>query len=191
MQVDPGYYNQVAQQLGALLPIYDAPYNQAAVIVQLPGDTILISDGKQKQVGDTLWQHVSIGEIEGWIQASRLKLAEPIPFAGTDLPVLGICSGTEPSWSIEWTSNTVTYSSIAGIIHRVPFQSAKSDGNNATLLQGGDDGVELQMTVTNKQCTYTPLDTFVWGEAVSTIKQPGQAPIKLKGCCRPVVDGYR
>ncbi|GHB28921.1 hypothetical protein GCM10007094_16940 [Pseudovibrio japonicus] len=191
LQVDPGYYSQVNQNLGAELPIYDSPSTNASVLVQLPGDTILASDGQQKQVGDTLWQHVSLQEIEGWVHADKLKLAEPISFTGTDLPVLGVCGGTEPSWSIEWDSSTVTYSNISGLIHRVPFQSVKADGDNATSLQAGDDSVELKMTVTKKQCSYTPLDSFVWGEAVATITQPGQEPIELKGCCRPVSDGYR
>ena len=191
-QVHPGYYSQVDQSLGALLSIYDAPSEEAAVIVQLPGDTILNSSGEEKQIDDTRWQHVSIGEIEVWVHADKLKAAVPVPFSGTDLPVLGVCGGTEPSWSIEWNSNVVTYSNIIGLLHRVPFQSVTAENDkNATLLKAGDKGIELQMTITEKQCTFTPLDSFVWGEAVATVTQPGQKPVTLQGCCRPVSDGYK
>lgn len=190
-EVKPGYYSQVDQSLGVLLSIYDAPSDEAAIIVQLPGDTILNSDGEQKQVDDLRWQHVSLGEIEGWVEAKKLRTAVPVPFTGTDLPVLGVCGGTEPSWSIEWNSDVVTYSNIIGLLHRVPFQSVKAEKDkNATLLQAGNESIALQMTISEKQCTFTPLDSFVWGEAVATITQPGQKPVTLKGCCRPVSDGY-
>ncbi|KZL16548.1 hypothetical protein PsAD2_03422 [Pseudovibrio axinellae] len=189
--VSPGYYRQVDQSLGAQLPIYDDASTDAAVIVQLPGDTILNSDGEEKEAGDILWQKVSLGEIEGWVHADKLTPAKPIPFAGTDLPVLGVCGGTEPSWSIEWNSNTVTYSNIAGLLHRAPLKAVESKKDeSATLLTAEDETFNLKMTITAKQCTYTPLDSFVWGEAVATITQTGQKPVELKGCCRPVSDGY-
>ncbi|KZL01681.1 hypothetical protein PsW74_01791 [Pseudovibrio sp. W74] len=192
LKVPPGYYSQVDQSLGVLLSIYDAPSDDAAVIVQLPGDTILNSDGQQKRVDDLRWQHVSLGEIEGWVEAQKLKAAIPVPFTGTNLPVLGVCGGTEPSWSIEWNSSVVTYSNITGLLHRVPFQSVKAETDkNTTLLQAGNESIDLKMTISEKQCTFTPLDSFVWGEAVATITQPGQKPLTLKGCCRPVSDGYR
>lgn len=188
----PGYYAQVNQKLGALLSIYDAPTTSAAVIVQLPGDTIFNSSGEQKQATGTLWQKVSIGEVEGWVHAASLKMAQPIPFVHTDLPIQGICGGTEPSWTVEWNSNTVTYSNIIGMLNRVPFTSVtQASDSAATDLTAGDDDITIHLTISEKQCTYTPLDTFVWGEAKVTITQPGKDVLTLTGCCRPVSGGYK
>ncbi len=192
LHVPPGYYSQTNQSLGALLTIYDAPSDNAAVVVQLPGDTILNSDGAQKQNNETLWQKVSLGEIEGWVRAQQIVRARPISFAGTDLPVLGVCGGTEPSWSIEWNSKTVTYAKITGLLNRLPVKSVVTEKDKATSqLTAQDDKVTIQMAITEKECSYTPLDSFVWGEAVATITETGQPPVTLMGCCRPVSDGYR
>ncbi|SDR29240.1 SH3 domain-containing protein [Pseudovibrio sp. Tun.PSC04-5.I4] len=188
----PGYYKQIDQKLGALLSIYDTPSETASVVVQLPGDTIFNSSGVQRKTNNTLWQKVSIGEIQGWVRSSALKIVEPISFSNTTLPILGICGGTEPSWTIEWNSNTVTYSNIMGLLNRVPFESVITEENkSATRVSAGNNEITLHLTVTEKQCTFTSIDTFVWGEAQATIKQVGKKDVVLQGCCRPVSDGYR
>ncbi|MEP3280252.1 MAG: SH3 domain-containing protein [Stappiaceae bacterium] len=187
--VKRGYYRVVDVAADDTLNIRSGPGTNEATIHSLKNGTIVRSTGISTKVGNTEWLQVNAQESMGWASLRFLKWTEPKTFSGTDVPIAGICSGTEPNWYVRWKYNTLFVwtglGSPAEPDITVPLsQAATAEGfTRPGFLYAQSPKVSLRLVhQPGVTCQAQPVDTDMEVGVLFLSTPEGEK--LLNGCCR-------
>lgn len=175
----PGW--AVAPQGAALR---DAPGGETVREVA-PAD-ILTATEETAEIDGTLWRRLAQGDgPDLWVEEAALAPAPLATFPGSDMPVAGICAGTEPFWSAAWDETSMAVRLGLGEGEDRPASAATPEGwRHGVLLAEG-----LTLVFEARACPYSPVDGLVWGRG--TLVETGGARRVFLGCCRPLPAALR
>jgi hypothetical protein len=157
----------------------DAPGGETVREVA-PAD-ILTATGETAEREGTLWRRLSQGDgPDLWAEEAALAPAPLATFPGSDMPVAGICAGTEPFWSAGWDADSLAV--------RLGFDDPDERPASPGTPEGWRHGVMLAegwtLVFEGRACPYSPVDGLVWGRGV--LVETGGARRAFLGCCRPL-----
>lgn len=186
--VKRGYYRVVDVAAGDSLNIRSGPGTDNPVIHTLTNGEVVRSTGIGTKVGNSEWIQVNAQENLGWASLRFLRWTEPQTFSGTNIPIAGICSGTEPSWYARWKNNTLyVWTGLGNPAEpdiTVPLSKAATAQGftqpGFLFAQSADISLRLvhQPGVT---CQAQPVDTDMEG-GVLFLGTPGEEKL-YNGCC--------
>jgi len=150
-----------------------------------PAD-ILTATEETAEVDGTLWRRLSQGDgPDLWVEEAALAPAPLATFPGSDMPVAGICAGTEPFWSAAWDESSMAVRFGLDEAEDRPASPATPEGwRHGVLLAEG-----LTLVFEARACPYSPVDGLVWGRG-ALVETDGARRVFL-GCCRPLPGALR
>ncbi|MFO7853656.1 MAG: hypothetical protein R6V44_00205 [Paracoccaceae bacterium] len=162
----------------------DAPGGETVREVA-PADILTATEETAEQ-GGTLWRRLSQGDgPDLWVEEAALEPAPLATFPGSDMPVAGICAGTEPFWSAAWDETSMAVRLGRGEAEDRPASAATPEGwRHGVLLAEG-----LTLVFEARACPYSPVDGLVWGRG-ALVETDGARRVLL-GCCRPLPPALR
>ena len=127
------------------------------------------------------WSEIAYRGKRGWVNAQFLGLGND---AGTRLPALLECMGTEPFWRITLSPGTARADLLfveRVVNYRLTHAASAMGRSDVWLVKGADGQTEMSLTVKRESCSDGMSDTEYPYSSVAHV--PG-ADI-IAGCCRP------
>ena len=137
-----------------------------------------------REIDGARWGQVLEGGRPGWVNMAYLSPFEPETVAGSALPASLFCTGTEPFWGLEFSTDAAAYTDPereddrTTPIEMVVSATARGEFPVAIDFQGDDWAV-----ITRERCSDgMSSDDYQW--SVQYFTRIGESPVFLQGCCR-------
>jgi uncharacterized membrane protein len=129
----PALYSVAGVASEDKLNVREAPNGAATVLGTLAADATDLEVIQLSLEGN--WAYINLGEQSGWV-ARRFLIAQHTEVDGYGLPVALTCFGTEPFWSLDFTTDGVKIATPEGAI-TYPVINATPIRTNVLLNTNG------------------------------------------------------